>query len=450
MLECHETDGRLMPPQANNWHPLNIAHRLWRHFCDDSQFRNSLYIMLATGVMSAFGFLFWIICSQLYSPSEIGLATSLISVASLLTALSLFGLNNVIVRFLPTSSDGNQLISTILFIVSFGSIVVSILFLLWAYLTNNPVIQLGALSVVAPIFIVFVFLQTTGIIFDNIFIAHRNTKYILFKNSLFSVTKLALPFLFIVLGSVGIIYSITIATLTAWFAGLLWLTTTVGHRLASPSTQAIAGTVRFATGNYLGNIFAMLPASLLPLIIVSRLGAQEAAYFYMPMMIIALINVIPSANAQSLFAEASNNEKELPNHLRKAFRHLFLILTPAVALVGLLGYLVLSFFGSEYAKAGTHALQILAIASFIGSLNYFGDTILNIKKLAGQYVAMNAFNSTIIITLSYFVAPYGLTAIAGAWLAGQMITLSVYIIINRRLIGEIWQPLTTTPQDKDY
>lgn len=423
----------------HNFQIDTLMRQLWRHFCEDSFFRNSVYIMLSTGVMSAFGFLFWIICSQLYSPSEIGLATSLLSVATLLTTLSLFGLNNVIIRFLPTSDNKNRLISTILVAVSLGSTAVSLSFLLWAYLTNSPIIQLGTLSVVAPIFVAFVFLQVTGIVFDNIFIAHRNAKYIFFRNSLFSIAKLALPFFFITLGSIGIIYSIATATLLSWLAALLWLMIIFNFKLISPNTGATDGMKRFATGNYLGNIFSMLPASLLPLIIVSQLGAKEAAYFYMPMMIVMLINVIPSANAQSLFAETSNNEEGFLDHLRKAFRHLFLFLTPTVIVVVIFGHLILSFFGSEYAEMGTRVLQILAIASFVGSLNYFGDTILNIKKLSGQYITMNVFQSLIIIILSYNLAQYGLTAIAGAWLVGQIITLLVYLLINHRLIIKIWQ-----------
>lgn len=387
--------------------------------------------------MAGFGFVFWIICSRLYTPNEIGLATSLISVASLLTAFGLFGLNNAIIRFLPISDVKNRLISTVLAITAFGSILASTLFFLWAHLTHSPIIQLGTLSVVAPIFTLFIFLQVTGVIFDSIFIAERSAKYILFKNSIFSVAKLALPFLFVFLGSIGIIYSITTATLLAWFVGLLWLIIKFSFRPMFPKANAISGIGGFATSNYFGSIFAMLPSSLLPLIIMSRLGPKEAAYFYMPLMIIGLINVIPSANAQSLFAEASSDEKGLPNHLRKALRYLFLLLLPAVAATIVFGHIILGFFGSEYVESGATVLQILAVASLFGALNYFGDTILNIKKLSGLYVAMNAFNALTIVLLAYTVAPLGLTAIALSSLAGQALTLLVYIILNRVLIKEI-------------
>ena len=400
--------------------------------------------MLATGVMSVFGFIFWIICSRLYTSSEIGLATSLISTSSILIALSLFGLNNTLIRFLSNHSDRHGLVSTVLIIASFGGISTSALFLIWAYVTHNPIIQLGAPSIIAPVFITFIFLQATGIIFDSVFIAHRSAKYILFKNSLFSVTKLALPFLFFSLGAIGIIYSITVATLLAWMAGLVWLTTLTNFKFKFPDSRVMAGMRRFATGNYLGNIFGMLPTSLLPLIIISRLGPQEAAYFYMPMMIITLINAVPSANAQSLFAEAANDEENLLIHLRKAFRHLFLLLIPIVVAVEILGYSILSFFGHEYAEIGTQALQILAVASIVGSLNYFGDTILNITKRSGLYITMNAFNALLIIILSYYSAPYGLTAIAMAWFVAQITTMMIYLVINRRLVTEFLKSSTKT------
>ena len=400
--------------------------------------------MLATSVMSGFGFIFWIICSRLYTSSEIGLATSLISASSILIALSLFGLNNTLIRFLSNHNDRHGLVSTVLITASFGGISTSTLFLIWAYVTHNPIIQLGAPSIIAPVFITFIFLQATGIIFDSVFIAHRSAKYILFKNSLFSVTKLALPFLFFSLGAIGIIYSITVATLLAWMAELVWLTTLTDFKFKFPDSRVMAGMRRFATGNYLGNIFGMLPTSLLPLIIISRLGPQEAAYFYMPMMMVTLINAIPSANAQSLFAEAANDERNLTHHLRKAFRHLFILLIPAVVAVEILGYSILSLFGHEYAEVGTHALQILAVGSLVGSFNYFGDTVLNITKRPGLYITMNGFNAITIITLSYYSAPYGLTAIAIAWLTAQIATMLLYIAINRRLVAKFFQsPIRT-------
>jgi hypothetical protein len=36
----------------------------------------------------------------------------------------------------------------------------------------------------------------------------------------------------------------------------------------------------FAAGNYIGNIFGMLPASILPLIIITLPYAQESTYIF--------------------------------------------------------------------------------------------------------------------------------------------------------------------------
>jgi O-antigen/teichoic acid export membrane protein len=421
----------------NNRHQILL---LWNRFHRDSLLRNSVYIMLATFVMSVLGFIFWIICSRLYTPHEVGLATSLISITSLLSTFSLFGLNNVIIRFAPHSKNKNELIITTFFIVLAGSLLISSGFLVWAYATNNPVIQLGSFKLIVPIFILFVLLQATGILLEGVFIAHRDTKYILFKNTIFSLVKLLFPFLLASLGAIGIIYSITGATLIAWFAaiGALYFITNI--RLVVPRISAVNGLFRFSSGNYFGNIFSLLPASLLPIIITSRLGAQQSAYFYMPLMMTALINVIPSANAQSLFAEASHNETDLLIHLKKALLHLFLLLTPTVLIIELFGHIILGFFGTQYQETGTAVLRILAIASFIGSLNYFGNTLLNIKKLPLLFTVMNAFNAFIIVTAAYLAAPFGLKTIALAALLGQVLTLLLYVIINKNLISELFLP----------
>lgn len=415
----------------------SVLLKMWNHFLKDSLFRNSAFIMMSTGVMSAFGFIFWIICARLYTATEIGLATSLISIASLLTTFSLFGLNNVIIKFFATSTNKSGLIITSLFSVSLSSIFVSSIFLIWSYINNSPLLEIGSIKIIVPIFILYVFLQATGTLLEGIFVANRDTKYILFKNSIFSIVKISLPFLFILFGAVGIIYSITTAALIAWISSLIFMCFVTDLKFTFPSLKSFSGMKRFASGNYFGNMFSLLPASLLPLIITSRLGAQEAAYFYMPLMITTLINVIPSANAQSLFAEASHNKQELSNYLIKAFKNLFILITPTVVLVILFGNIILSFFGSQYTGDGTKVLIILAISSFIGSLNYFGDTLLNIKKLPGLFVAMNAFNALIIVILAYITAPHGLMSVALSSLIGQTITLLVYIVINKKLIKEM-------------
>jgi len=401
--------------------------------------------MLSTGVMAAFGFVFWIICSRLFTPQDVGLATAFISAVSLVSGLSMLGFNNSIIRFLPTSDRKDDQISTAIIITIIANLLAGSIFLLWAITTHSPIIKDTATFWWVLLFILYLWVGSLNTVIESVFIAYRATIYIVFKNTLFSILKLLLPLLLFSIGAFAIIGSITIALAISLGIGLVWLTTKFNYRpLLHINATVIREIYTFAAGNYVGNLFSMLPGTLVPLIVLSRLGAKEAAFFYMPMMIISFLNIIPSASAQSLFAEVSHDEKELATHLKSSLKHLSLIILPAGGAIVFFGAFVLSFFGPIYAQEGALPLQILVIASLFGALNYFGDTLLNIKKRMNLYIFMNAFNALIIVILVYYMAPRGLAAVATASLIGQIITLVVYFVINWRLVGEFWTTTRTT------
>ena len=395
--------------------------------------------MVSAGVMAAAGFFFWILCSHLYTPAQVGIATSIISACSLVSGFAMLGFTNVLIRFLPTSQRKSQQISTALIVTGIASIITAAIFLTWAFVTHNQSVQTHNVALLVGTFILYVLISSANNVLESSFIAYRSTKYVLFKNIILSILKLLLPLVFFSLGFLGIIDAITLATVFAWIVGIIWLYKYFNFRPSfTIDSAAVKETYLFAAGNYAGSLFGILPGTVLPLIVLSRLGAQEAAFFYMPMMIVTLLNVIPSASAQSLFAEASHDEKNLIKHLTNAAKNLLLLLVPAVVVIWIISPFILRVFGAAYAINGTEALQILALASLVGGLNYFGDTLLNIKKNVSLYIFMNALNALIIVILAYYMAPRGLIAVAEAILIGQIITVIAYLSINWRLIGEFW------------
>lgn len=390
--------------------------------------------------MGVLGFIFWVFCSHLYNPSDVGIATSLIAAASLVSSFSALGFNNTIIRFLAGAKNKNGQISTAITINLIASICFGAMFVLSATISHNPGFPASHLAVMSGIFIFFVVILSISNLIDSTFIAYRATKYVVMKNTLMSIVKLLLPFAIVGIGFVGIFASVTIATGLAVGLGLFWLTVKFNYRfLPQIDTGTLKETYTFTVGNYLGNLFGMLPGNLVPLIIVSRIGTSEAAFYYMPMMIASFLNIIPSASAQILFAEVAHDEQGLVKHLDDSIRHLFMVLVPAVIAVLLAGPFVLSFFGQAYVANGSVPLYVLAVASMVGALNFFGDTLLNLKKHIPQYVAMNALNAVTIVVLTYVEAPNGLAAIAISNLLGQIVTLVVYLTINWDLVKAHWQ-----------
>lgn len=394
--------------------------------------------MLSTGVQAIFGFFFWIVCARLYIPGDVGIATSLIAAASLMTGFGLLGFNNVIIRFLPTSERKNEHLSTAFILSGVASIIAGVAFLVWAVLTHSPSVQYPHFILLAVIFIVYVSILTLNSVVGSAFIAYRAAHYVLWENIVFSILKLSLVFMIIGIGFMGILSATTVATVIACCLGFFWLFKEFHYRPTWKLDKTIiVETRRFAASNYIGSLFGILPSSILTLIVLSRLGSQEAAFFYMPSMIVAFLNIIPSSTAQSLFAEISHDESRLVKYLKDGLKNLFLLLVPAIIVTWFLGGFILRFFGANYASAGTWPLRILALASLIGAANYFGDTLLNIKKLAGLYIFMNALNALSIVVLAYIMVPYGLMAVAWSVLIGQVITVIAYFIINWRTLIDL-------------
>lgn len=401
----------------------------------DSLFRNSFFLMLTSAIIAIFGFIFWLICAKIYSPSEIGLATSLISAATLVSAFSMLGFNNVIVRFLPSSNRKNEQISTAFILTSLASILVSSIFLLWAFLSHYPGVQSGNKILLIGVFMIFSLLTTINSLIENIFIAYRKTEYILSKNFILSILRLGLVLLIIEFGFLGMLSSTEIATFVACLLGYFWLIKKFKfHPLLTIDKETIQETKSFAIGNYFGTLLGVLPQTFIVLLVVSRLGASQAAFFYIPSMITTFLSVIPTSIAQSLFAEVSHDELNMEKYFKSSLKHLFSLLIPTVLFIGLFGSFILRFFGPDYALAGEYPLIILLGASIINAANTLGDTLLNIKKMPGMYLFMNALNAFAIVVPVYFAVSYGLTVVASAVFAGQSFTACIYLIMNRKLI----------------
>ena len=86
--------------------------KFYNYLANDSLYRNSIYLMLSTGVMAVFGFFFWMINARLYSAEQAGIGTTLISIMTLISSFSLLGLGNSLIKYLPTSDKKNKKINT--------------------------------------------------------------------------------------------------------------------------------------------------------------------------------------------------------------------------------------------------------------------------------------------------------------------------------------------------
>jgi O-antigen/teichoic acid export membrane protein len=265
--------------------------------------------------------------------------------------------------------------------------------------------------------------------------AFRRGQYILWKTLLVNLPRTVLPFFVVSFGLRGIV-SVYVVMLLFGISYNLY--TILRKLLKSQSLLPVLDEVlkhrNYSIANYFGIIFAILPGTLLPIIVLDRLGATDAAYFYMPMQIAVFLNYIPGSTSQALISESSQSEdtSRYKDHFTNALLHSYRLLLPVALLLVAIGWPLLRLYGSSYVHAG-YALLILLIGSMgFVTINYLGDTWLNIQKRSMAYFLMNAFNAIVVVGLAYLLSDHGLVGIGFGWLAGQALSAAVYLIIFGR------------------
>lgn len=402
---------------------MRYITKIYRHFTNDSLYRNSIYLMLSTGVMAFFGFFFWIINARLFTPEQVGLGTTLISVLSLISSISLLGLNIGIIKYLPTSNRKTEKINTSFTLVGVVSLIASFVFIIGLETFSPKLLFLRDNLFYTLLFIVFAIFSSSNTLIESVFIAYRSTGYVLIKNLIFSVGKLILPLLLISLGAMAIFISFSGATAIGFLIALIFLVKKFGYKFKlSLHTGIIVNMAKYSMANYIAGIIGTLPQMVLPIIITNKISPQQSAYFYMDMMIANLIFIIPQATTQSLFAEGSFKENEFKANIKKAIKIIALFMVPAILLTILFGNHVLLVFGKEYSSEGFRFLQLISLSGILVSINSIFGTILRVKHRIAEIVTVGSLESATVLILTYLFLGKGLYGIGLALIVGRAIS----------------------------
>ncbi len=416
---------------------------LFHKFFKDSLFRNSIYLMSATAVLAAFGFFFWLINAHLYPTEDVGFATTLISVMTLISIISLIGFNAALVRFLPGDTRPSDTINTALVLVAIAAGILSTLFVVFIPFLAPKLLFLRSNTLYIAGFILFTILTALNTLTDSVFLSRRQTKFILGINTLFTASRLLFPFFFVSFGAIGIFAAAGIAQGIGFLLSIAALVWKFDYRPSlKVHTDIMARVWHYSAGNYAASSLNLLPASVLPLLITHKLGPAPAAYYYIAMMIGNLLYVIPYATTRALFAEGSNDEMAFDAHIRSAIRIITLFMAPAIIVLIFASDFILHIFGAQYAAGGTTFLILVALAGLVVSASSIINSYFQVKKDSTSLIIVNSVFATTTIGLSYlFISPapletrfltgQGLTGIGIAWILGNAAAALVGLFLYR-------------------
>jgi O-antigen/teichoic acid export membrane protein len=408
---------------------------LKHHLLHNDLRRSSTLLIGAQAINAGAAFVFWVLCARLFPAREVGLATAFISYGILAAAFTHLGLPITTLRFLPTSKNRGGLFTASLLAVMLCSSVGGVLALLGVGVLA-PKLSFVHSSLVLSLMLVAIVAGTAlGNLLDGVLASLKKTQYVLGKAVLTNTPRVVLPLVVLGLGVQGMVgvYA-AMLLLGVAYAGVVIVRKFLERGSLRPQFSELVRHRSFALANYFGGMFGVLPSTLTPIIVLNRLGAAEAAFFYMPMQLAVVLGIISSATCQALLAETAQEDDAEKHrlHVLNAMAHLYRLLVPAAIGLALLGWVILRVYGVQYAAHGFYPLLILCAASLLVAVNWLGDTWLNIQKKSVAFFLMNAFNALVVVGSVYLLAGHGLVGVAWGWLIGQVVSAAVYVALFMR------------------
>lgn len=395
-------------------------------------YRNSIFLLSSTVATSALGFVFWMVVARYYTEGDVGLGAAILSSLTLVAMASGMGVDTTMIRFLSKSDKPSEMINSALNIEAIAALILAGIYVAGISIWSPRMEFIRDQPIFAVLFLIFAVGATLTTSVDAILVANRRAEFVLGKNTLISLLKLALPVVLVhyfhvfgIAGSWGI--SMTLVTVL----GILILLPSI-QKNYRPAFRLHPGIIsdywRYSAGNYLSGLFGQASSLILPIMALNLLGNKQNAYFYAACMIAGLLDAVPRAISQSFLAESAHSTHELQKNIKRSAGFALLILLPVVILMILLSKRLLLLFGSNYSSNASLLLSILAFSSLFGAINSIYNSLLRISGRIKELVIINGVSAlTALIASGVLMRIMGIVGIGYATL-GVDVLLSIYVI----------------------
>lgn len=385
----------------------------------DPLYRNSLFLMLNTGLVSFFNYVFWLIASHIAPAAHVGVATEAISAAAMIVALSRLGMDDSLTRFFPQSKDPTGFYNALIAIILLVMIIAIAGFFLGLPYISPALLFLNKWQY-SLLFTGYVILTSVCDMQGTALVAIRRADLAFLQ---YSILILRIPLLFVMgsLGAIGIFLALDIAYLITMAAGVILLYNMGISRDLHINLGEARKTVIFSIGSYTSTTIATAAITLIPILIVNVAGAAEEAYFYIAFTIATFLFMVPDSIGASMFVEGSH-ERPLRATAFKALRFNWILLAPMVLAIVVFGDKILLLISPEYSAAAHQLLLLLAISSLFYAVTSVYITVVQVQKnmVMLNYIRLAVSGLTLCLGFILLLKA-GLIGIGYAWLLSNVI-----------------------------
>lgn len=327
-------------------------------------------LSLNTAVTAGLGFAFWLAAARVYTPSDLGRGSAAVALAFFLAGVTQLQLPTSMQRLLPEAGPGARRLAVRASLVAGGlgvAVTAAVVFvdrLLGGAGTLGDGELLGAVLLVLAVPGLSLFT-----IVDGVLVGLGRAVWILPENAAFGLAKLVLVIAFArLVPTHGVLLS-WVAILPLSIAGM-WvvLTRTVlprvpGRRGAAEAGPQRQGAVRMVTGVWVAGLFGLAVLYLPPVLVATRLGAGDAAYFGVAWTMGLMFAVAAEGFATGLTVAGSRQPDALDELVRRSLRQALVLFGTAGAFGIVVAPWALRLFGAGYEERSTLLLRLTFAAA---------------------------------------------------------------------------------------
>ncbi len=350
------------------------------------------------------------------------------------------GINYSLPRFLPTTSHRSDLINTAFTVIVASSALAAVGYLMLPF--SDKLYALGG-WLFGLIFVLSATFQAGEGVLGAVLVADRSSAKLAATATPPNLVRLGAPAAFAPLGAVG---AFPARVIPDFIEGVMLFVVLArrGHRFRpTVSIEAVRGLGRFSFGMHMASIVGGLPQLLLPIIVLSRFGAQQSAYWSIAIAIGSLLYQLPSVVSQALLPEVAHRPAERRHLLFRSGAMVLALVLPALVVAYFAAPVGLALFGHAYVAQSLGPLRLLVIAGFITMLNYAFGTILLVAKKSFLTTVVNVVDAVIVLGMTAVWAT-GARDVAIAWLIGDAantVLFALFAFMALREVGGRWEAL---------
>ncbi|MBW0105007.1 lipopolysaccharide biosynthesis protein [Pseudonocardia sp. KRD291] len=400
--------------------------------------RDGLALVLSSGLSSVIGLGYWVLVARLFSPAEAGINSAALATLSMLGGIAHLNMQNALLRFVPVAGPRSTRLVTVGYVVAIvAAVLIGAGFALGAPLWAPEMVGVAGLGALVVFFAVGTPLMALFDVQDNLLTALHRAMLVPLENLIFSVLKVGLLLVAAVLvvpGGIGLSWilatGVAVVVMTVWiFASVL-----PEHSASTRETEPVTvrGIAHFAGTDYAGSIFWHAAIYGLPLLVLARLGAPEAATYQIVWTMTMAIYLVVTGMTQSMVAHAATDPASADAARRSTTRRALMLTVPAVVVLTLGAYPILSIFGEHYTETGTGALVLASLSALPNIVTASALAAARVQRRMRVLFGVPAAIATIVIGMSWVVATWwGLTGVGLSWLVGQSVVALALLVHGR-------------------